>query len=66
MWGRLVPNKAAKTRLGGMGIEPNRKENGLDRKTVPWLKDYLTRIRIQVTDQGCGKTKAELVEFAED
>jgi len=31
-----------------------------DRKNVPWLKDYLTRRRIQ----GHGKGKAELVELA--
>ena len=39
-----------------------------DRKTVPWLKDYLTSSKrdtgIQVTDQGRGKRKAELVELA--
>lgn len=35
-----------------------------DRKTVPWLKDYLTRRGIQVTDQGRSKRKAELVELA--
>ena len=33
-----------------------------DRKTVPWLKDYLTSSKrdtgIQVTDQGRGKRKA--------
>jgi len=31
---------------------------------VPWLKDYLTRRGIQVTDQGHGKHKAELVVLA--
>ena len=35
-----------------------------DRKTVPWLKDYLTRRGIQLTDQGRGKRTAELLELA--
>jgi len=52
--------------LGEWELNQTAKKMDFDRKTVPWLKDYLTRIRIQVTDQGCGKTKAELVEFAED
>ena len=33
-------------------------------KSVPWLKEYLTKRGIQVSDQGRSKRKAELVELA--
>ena len=34
-------------------------------RNVAWLKEYLTKWGIQVSDQGRGKRKAELVELAQ-
>ena len=39
-------------------------EEQFDGKTVPWLKDYLTKRGIKVSDPGRSKRKAELVELA--
>ena len=39
-------------------------EERFDGKSVPWLKDYLTKREIQVSDQGRSKRKAELVALA--
>lgn len=34
-------------------------------RNVAWLKEYLTKRGIQVSDQGRAKCKAELVELAQ-
>ena len=39
-------------------------EERFDGKSVPWLKDFLTKRGIQVIDQGRSKRKAELVALA--
>ena len=39
-------------------------EERFDGKSVPWLKDFLTKRGIQVSDQGRSKRKAELVALA--
>ena len=59
---RLVVNLNAKSRLRGIVFKMAEQLEG---RNVAWLKEYLTRRGIQVSDQGRGKRKAELVELAQ-
>ena len=55
-------NLNAKARLRGIVFKMAELFEG---RNVAWLKEYLTKRGIQVSDQGRAKRKAELVELAQ-
>ena len=55
-------NLNAKARLGGIVFKMAEQFEG---RNVAWLKEYLTKRGIQVSDQGRAIRKAELVELAQ-
>ena len=59
---RLVVNFDAKARLRGIVFKMAELFEG---RNVAWLKEYLTKRGIQVSDQGRAKRKAERVELAQ-
>ena len=51
-----------KVRLRGIVFKSTEQFEG---RNVAWLKEYLTKRGIQVSNQGRAKRKAQLVEFAQ-